>query len=207
MEPESGQLLLDLEGAELRKLVSIPSREREELSAAVKKKRREAELWFQKGVDLEQGGARAEQVIDAYRVAIALDPEMAPALVNLGTIYFTSRSWEKADRYYRRALEVNPNYALAHFNMGNLYDERGDRSSAQRHYEKALSLDPGYADAHYNLALLFQSTGQVMRAVQHWRAYLKVDPVGTWAEIARRELGKLYAATVVRSVGKNHRNE
>jgi tetratricopeptide (TPR) repeat protein len=207
MEPETGQLLLDLEGAELRKLVAIPSRDREEPNAAVQKKQREAESWFQKGVDLEQAGAPVEQVRDAYRVAITLDPAMAPALVNLGTICFTARDWEKADHYYRRALEVNPSYALAHFNMGNLYDERGDRDNAQSHYEKALSLEPAYADAHYNLALLFQSTGQVMRAVQHWRAYLKIDRVGAWAEIARRELDKLYAATVVRGPRLNRKND
>jgi tetratricopeptide (TPR) repeat protein len=201
MEPESGQLLLDLDGAEIRRLVSLPSRRREDHGAALKRKQREAEIWFQKGVDLEQANASPEQAIEAYRIAIDLDPQLAAALVNLGTIYFTARDWEKAERYYRRAIEANPTYPLAHFNMGNLFDERGDRINAHRHYQTAIQLEPGYADAHYNLALLFQSSGQVMKAVQHWRSYLKLDPVGTWAEIARRELDKLYAATVVRGEG------
>ena len=199
MESESGQILLDFDGAELQRLIALPSRERDDLTAAVRKKQREAESWFQRGVDLEQSGAPVEQAIDAYRLAIALDPSLAAALVNLGTIYFTARSWEKAEKNYRRALEANPDYPLAHFNMANLYDERGDRVRALQHYKTALKLEPSYGDAHYNLALLYQSSGQAMAAMQHWRTYLKIDPIGPWAEIARRELDKLYASTVVRA--------
>jgi hypothetical protein len=33
--------------------------------------------------------------------------------------------------------------------------------------------------------------------MRHWRAYLKLDPTSTWAQIARRELNKLQAMTVV----------
>jgi tetratricopeptide (TPR) repeat protein len=198
MDPENGQLLLDLEGRELQRLLKLPSREEERSLAAAQKKQREAEIWFQKGVDLEQAGAPVEQVVDAYRVAVKLDPGMAPALVNLGTIFFTMRDFDQAGNYYARALEASPDYALAHFNIANLYDERGDRDRALVHYRRALELEPGYCDAHYNLALLHQTTGQVMKAVQHWRAYLKLDPSGAWADIARRELEKLYASTVVR---------
>jgi tetratricopeptide (TPR) repeat protein len=198
MDPENGQLLLDLEGRELQRLLKLPSPEAERLSAAAQKKQREAETWFQKGLDLEHAGAPVEQVLEAYRMAATLDPGMAPALVNLGTIFFTMRSFDQADKYYTRALEANPDYALAHFNLANLYDERGDRDRALAHYRRALELEPDYSDAHYNLALLYQTSGQVMKAVQHWRTYLKLDPAGSWAEIARRELEKLYATTVVR---------
>jgi tetratricopeptide (TPR) repeat protein len=198
MESESGQLLLDFDGAELKRLVSLPSRANEEKSAETKRKQAEAEMWFQKGVDLEHAGAPIEQAVDAYQIAVALDPAMSAAMVNLGTINFTARSFDKAEKYYRRALEVNSNYALAHFNLGNLFDERGDRAAAERDYRKAIELEPGYGDAHYNIALLYQASGQVMKALQHWRRYLKIDPVGSWAEIARRELEKLMAATVVK---------
>ena len=197
MESESGQLLLDFDNSELTRLIALPSREHEVQSAALKKKQHEAEVWFQNGVDLEQTGAPAEQAAQAYRNAIALDPTMAAAMVNLGTIHFTARSFETAEKYYRQALEASPKYALAHFNIGNLFDERGDRANALSHYLTAIELEPDYGDAHYNLALLYQTSGQVMKAMRHWRTYLKIDPVGPWAEIARRELDKLYASTVV----------
>jgi tetratricopeptide (TPR) repeat protein len=190
----SGQLLLNFEESELRRLVEFPSKNKR---SEERDRRMTAERWFQRGLDLEQSGAPHQEVIDAYQKAIELDPNSAGALVNLGTIYFNARKWTEAEQYYQRALEVDPVYALAHFDLANLYDERGDRAKAQHHYEAALEASPNYADAHYNLALLFQGSNQPMKAVQHWRAYLKLDPASHWSNIARRELAKLREATVV----------
>ena len=194
MEAESGQLLLNFDEGELSRLLEFPVKDR----VIIERDRRlSAERWFQRGLDLEQSGAAAENVIEAYQKAIELDPTSAGALVNLGTIHFNARSWEQAERYYSQALEVDPEYALAHFDLANLYDERGDRGRALKHYEAALRISPNYADAHYNLALLYQGSNQPMKAVQHWTTYLKLDPSSHWATIARRELTKLREATVL----------
>ncbi len=162
-----------------------------------RKRRLEAEQWFQRGLDLEQEGAPPEEIITAYRTATELDDTSAGAFVNLGTMYFNARLWREAERHYRSAIRADPTYSLAHFNLGNLYDERGDRQRAFKHYEEALRLRPDYADAHYNIALLHQSQGQTMKALKHWRIYLKLDPVSSWSTIARRELKKLQESTVV----------
>jgi tetratricopeptide (TPR) repeat protein len=198
MEPISGQLLLDFDGAELNKLLSFPARNDEEQDHRAKQARKVlAEKWFQKGIELEQTGAPVEQIIQAYRQASELDEKSVGALVNLGTLYFNIRKFSEAEQSYRKAIEIDPKYALAHFNLGNLYDERGDRQRALAQYQAAIQLYPNYADAHYNLALLYQTMGQVMKAVQHWRQYLKLDPGSSWAVIARRELDKLRRATLV----------
>jgi tetratricopeptide (TPR) repeat protein len=194
MEAESGQLILNFDQAELSRLLKFPVKDPE---AAEREKRHQAERWFQRGIELEQTGAPAEQVIEAYLKALELDPKSAGAFVNLGTIYFNARRWQDAERYYREALEVDPEYALAHFDLANLYDERGDRAKALEHYEAALRIAPTYADAHYNLALLYQSFNQPMKAVRHWTTYLKLDPSSHWSAIARRELAKLREATLL----------
>jgi tetratricopeptide (TPR) repeat protein len=199
MEPISGQLLLDFDEAEIKKLLSFPAKAEKETSAGEKhKSRREAEHWFEKGLELEQTGAPMEQIIEAYRKASEIDRTSAGALVNLGTVYFNARDWREAERYYRKALEVDPQYALAHFNLGNLFDEKGNRSEALSHYLAALQIHPNYADAHYNVALLYQSIGQPLKAVRHWNLYLKLDPSSSWSTIARRELAKLKDSTIVR---------
>lgn len=194
MEAVSGQLILNFGQTELKRLVAMPQRNR---AAEERDRRATAERWFQRGLDLESSGARAEEVIEAYRKAIDLDPLSAGALVNLGTIYFNARKWADAEKYYCQALEVDPEYALAHFDLANLFDERGDRTRALAHYEAALKISPNYADAHYNVALLYQGSNQPMKAVQHWTTYLKLDPSSHWATIARRELSKLRQATVL----------
>lgn len=199
MEPLSGQLLLDFDEVEIRKLLSFPPKPSGEATAGSKHhQRKQAERWFEAGLALEHEGAPVEEVIDAYRKAAEIDPGSAGALVNLGTVYFNQRSWREAERHYREALQADPNYALAHYNLGNLFDEKGDRTRALQHYESALRIYANYADAHYNIALVYQSLNQPLKAVHHWKLYLKLDPNSTWAEIARRELGKLRESTVLR---------
>lgn len=193
MEPVSGQLLLDFDRKELKSLLAFPRQQR----TAGRAKSREAEQWFERGIELEQTGAPPEEIIDAYQQALTLDPGSAGAAVNLGTIYYHLRRWDDAERCYQQALATDPSYALAHFNLGNLFDERGNPEQAAGHYLAALQLNPNYADAHYNLALLYQIRGESMNAVRHWKAYLKLDGTSSWAAIARRELDKIRRAAVV----------
>jgi len=194
MEAESGQLLLDFDPVELKRLLEF--RKPEQLDSD-QIRRAGAEHWFQRGLELEQTGAPLAEVMEAYQKAVELDPNSAGALVNLGTIQFNARNWKDAERYYLEALKADPQYALAHFDLANLYDERGDRVQALEHYQAALEISPSYADAHYNLALLYQGSNQTMKAVRHWGEYLKLDPSSHWSSIARRELSKLRKAAVV----------
>ena len=197
MEPVSGQLLLDFDRDELNSLLAFPSEKRGAARDSAVARQRQAEMWFERGLSLEQVGAPLPDIVAAYERAIELDPHSAGALVNLGTIHYHLRAWDEAERCYRRALEVDPAYALAHFNLGNLFDEKGDRTRAMSHYEAALKIHPNYADAHYNLALLCQTQGDLLKAVRHWKTYLRLDSTSSWAVIARRELLKLRRAAVV----------
>jgi tetratricopeptide (TPR) repeat protein len=194
MVAESGQLLLNFDQVELKRLLEFRVKDN---GNAERQRRAEAERWFQRGLELEQSAAPLEEIREAYDKALELDPKSAGALVNLGSLYFNARKWKEAEQFYVRAIEVDPDYALAQFDLANLYDERGDRAKAVEHYGAALRLSPSYADAHYNLALLYQGSNQTMKAVHHWTAYLKLDGSSQWANIARRELTKLRRAAVL----------
>jgi tetratricopeptide (TPR) repeat protein len=194
MEAESGQLLLNFDQVEISRLLEFRAPDN---AAAERERRATADRWFQRGLELEQTGASADEIIEAYLKAIELDPRAAGAMVNLGTLHFNARQWREAEKYYLQALEADPDYPLAHFDLANLHDERGDRAKAMEHYNAALKISPNYADAHYNLALLYQGSNQPMKAVRHWTTYLKLDPASQWANIARRELSKLRDRAVV----------
>ena len=199
MEPVTGQLLLDFDRDEMRRLVSFPVADARGARAVQQRgEALRAEQLFQRAVELE-GAGDIEGAIEAYERVIAADPGFAGAYVNLGTIYFTARDLGKAEEYYRRAVEVDRRYALAHFNLGNLYEELGKRAEALAEYQLALKYHPQYADAHYNIALLYQSSGQPLKAVRHWKAYLKLDPGSPWAVIARRELDRIYRETILKN--------
>jgi tetratricopeptide (TPR) repeat protein len=207
MEPLSGQLLLDFDREEIARLLQFPGKAaEEELARILAARQMDSERWFEKGLELEQTGAPPEQIITAYTRAVELDPESAPAHVNLGTLYYHLRKWESAEAHYLKAIEVRPEYPLAHFNLGNLYDELGNWAQALECYLVTLRLQPEYADAHYNIALLYQGHGETIKAVRHWRAYLKIDPTGYWASIARRELAKLRQETVIKGAAEGARH-
>jgi tetratricopeptide (TPR) repeat protein len=196
MDAISGQLLLNFDEADLQKLAAFPVKE---VDPALKE--REAEAHFQHGLQLEETGAPVEQALTAYQKAIAANPYAAGALVNLGTLYYRMRKFTEAENHYQRAIEADPRYALAHFNLGNLFDETGDIDRARRHYELALQVNPGYSDAHFNLALLCERSGQALQAVGHWKAYLKLDSGSSWARVARRQLDRLKASSLVKTGG------
>lgn len=199
MDPLSGQFLFDFDEDEINKLLQLPPSQKSGGAIAEKLRDKiEADQWFERGLQLEQSGAPFEQIIEAYQKAAELDPHSAGALVNLGTVFFNGHAWGDAEAQYKKALVIDPNYALAHFNLGNLYDEQGDANNALEHYHRALKLHPSYADAHYNLALLYQGLRDILSAMRHWREYLKLDSSSTWAQIAKRELAKLQAMTVVK---------
>jgi tetratricopeptide (TPR) repeat protein len=192
MEALSGQLLLDFDQAELRRLLTFPSSK-----ALPSKSLAEAEVWFQRALEIESSGADKREAIAAYEKALELNPNLSGALVNIGTIYFNARKWRESEKYYQQAILADNRYPLAHFNLANLHEELGRTSLAITHYKKALELQPSYADAHYNLALLFQTRGRAMEAIRHWKHYLSFDTASQWASIAKREMAKLKSSALV----------
>ncbi len=146
---------------------------------------------FARGVALEEDPSSADEAISNYSKVLDLEPDYAPAHINLGTLYYNQSDYELAEEHYRKAIECDPRYALAYFDLGNVLDETQRLDEAIAAYEAALQLAPTYADAHYNLALAFERARKPRLALKHWRAYLKLDAQGPWAVHARAQYKKL----------------
>lgn len=149
-----------------------------------------AQECFLAAVQAEESGDKSRAVA-LYEEILRHDPDFAPACINLGTIHFHLRQYDRAEELYRRATEADPGYVLAFFDLGNVLDEleRLDESIAA--YRQAVALAPRYADAHYNLALAYERKGERRTALQHWQAYLRLDRSGPWADHARGQIRKL----------------
>ena len=125
----------------------------------------DSDAWYNLGLDLED--VDAEQAPDAYRRAIALNPENADAHVNLGRLLQLNGHFEHAERHYRRALESVPGHELGMFNLGTIHDEREDHQQAIDFYRRA----PSIPDAHYNLSRIYQIQGNELAAARHFKRY------------------------------------
>lgn len=184
IEPD-GQLVLDFEGPEAGSPVAPLVREGSDAEAGGP---RSALEWFERGCELDADPSTFRAAAEAYRRAIALDPALADAHCNLGTLFYNRGERGRARRHYEDALVQAPGHLEAHFNLANLLEEEGQGETALRHYKRALLTDPLFPDAHLNLALLYEKLGLPRRARQHWRRYLQILPDGNWADVARQRL-------------------
>jgi len=157
---------------------------------------------FVQAVQLEENPATLAEAVAVYEAILLEKQDHAPACINLGTIHYNQREFEKAESLYRRATEADPEYALAFFDLGNVLDEMHRLEEAIAAYAQAIALVPQYADAHYNLALAFERQGERRRALRHWMAYLRLDPVGPWAAHAKGQARKILAMDTLRIVSR-----
>lgn len=58
-----------------------------------------------------------EAAKDTLEEALRRDPEDAETANNLGTVYFSLRSWSRAEQLFARALELRPDFAAARENL------------------------------------------------------------------------------------------
>lgn len=183
MDPIARQFEFDFEAGGAR-LAAV-----DDGAAAVIQRQSETGGLFFEAVRCEEQGKIAEAMA-LYEETLTMG-EHAPAAINLGTILYNQRQFERAEQLYRRATLANPGYALAFFDLGNALDELQRLSEAVEAYRTAIRLSPGYADAHYNLALSYERSNERRRALRHWTAYARLDPVGPWSNHARMQARKI----------------
>jgi tetratricopeptide (TPR) repeat protein len=182
-DPVSGQLVMDFSVGALRDDVvrALPLRAEP----------RTAYDWYLEGCRLDGDETSHGPAEAAYRRALELDPTLAGACTNLGTLRLAARDRREAEALFKRAMLSDPEQPEAPYNLGFLALEAGDAAGAIELLERALSLDDGFADAHFNLAVAHEEVGHKARALTHWMAYLALEPDGPWAPVARARIRRL----------------
>src|SRR5262249_11397744 len=191
--PDSGQVLLDFQTSEIAERVADmpgPGRRRiatradltpvgDDARAAAPpgaagagrepaERGLSADEWYEIGCELETSAPG--QAREAYQRALALDPLMAAAHVNLGRQLHVAGERGRAEPHYREAVKLDPDDPTPHFNLGVLLEELGRRDEAVLAYRQAILRGPDLADAHCNLGLLLEKVGQRQEAVRHLMA-------------------------------------
>ena len=93
-----------------------------------------------------------DSAIEAYNKALAIKPDYAEAIMNLGSALKDQGKLEEAIEAYNKALVIKPDYAEAYNNMGNTLKDLGKLEEAIEAYNKALAIKPDNAEAKHNLA-------------------------------------------------------
>ena len=145
-----------------------------------------AARFFVEGADLDEGSAvdRGRALI-AYRKSLLLDPNLVPAIVNLGNLHYGNDELVEAQALYLRAIMLEADCFEAHFNLGNIYHDLSRFPEAIAYYNDAIRQNPQYADAHFYLAVTLEKIGSSEDAKTHWRRYQELAPDGPWVDLAR----------------------
>jgi len=162
---ESGQYLLGFEGDPAEGSLCILERQGAEPSTS-------AEDWFDRGVALDSQDPEA--ALQAYERAIAVDPGLLKAHINLGCLLHETGHFDRAEGVYRDAMRLSGNDPVLLYDLGVLLDDMGRKNEAMEAYRAALHEDRRFADCHYNLALLCERLGKPKDAIQHMAAYRRL---------------------------------
>ncbi len=128
--------------------------------------------WFSQGLALESSDIDA--ALEAYRQAVAGEPDNAAAWTNWGRLLHESGRTQEAADVYQRARQSAGRDSLLLFNHGVLLEDLGDATAALQAYQDALEEDPEFADCHYNLARLYESMGKPQHAIRHLGQYRRL---------------------------------
>lgn len=123
-----------------------------------------------------------------YEKAIALDPKMTKAHVNLAMLIAEVGEPDSARIILENVLKTNPGDPRALTDLGTIYYSLKDVDTAVKYYTAAIHSDPNNAEAHYNLGMAFAETGLVLEAIREWRLVLDLVSEGDVADRARLAL-------------------
>ncbi|MBF0109472.1 MAG: tetratricopeptide repeat protein [Magnetococcales bacterium] len=123
---------------------------------------------------LAQG--RLADAAQAYRLALACQPDHHRAMSNLGIVFQAQGRLEDAVDCFSRALAMQPEFAAAHSNLGVVLHRMGRLHEARTHLLRALELEPAYPEALSNLGNLYLSQGRWLDAVACYRRALTENP-------------------------------
>ncbi len=124
---------------------------------------------------LGEGGDRREQELHLRRT-IKLDPNLAGAHCQLGSVYLDEGKTEEAETEVRTALSIDPQYIEAQVTLGVLYDKEGKKNEAGKLFRQAIETSPKFAAAHANLGLLLASQGHDVEAEEELKQAIQIAP-------------------------------
>ena len=165
---ETGQRLIDFDARERSARVvtiNVPS----EPAATM-----DGNTLFEIAQELERGGSAEAEAV--YSQAIAAEPGLVDAYVNLGYMMCERSAFEEAIALYRTALTQGTDAPLIRFNLAVALEDSGDAAAALAEYHACIDLAPDFADAHYNAARLHEALGDGQRAIRHYHQYRRLEP-------------------------------
>ena len=115
---------------------------------------------FRQAVIAEKSGDTAG-AMDGYRQALEIDPNLAKANVNLGTLLARQGKLDDARAHLERGVRLDPTSGIGHQNLGQLNEVQGRFDDAVREYAAAIEAEPDLVSARESAAYLLHTMGRI----------------------------------------------
>jgi tetratricopeptide (TPR) repeat protein len=112
------------------------------------------------------GDRRYAEAVEAYRIALDLEPDHLQANVAMGDAWLAQGDTDEAQPYYVRAGKLRPEYAAALDGMARVAEAQAKDDAAIALFDRALASDKGFAPAYTHLGDLYLRTGKLDEAVK-----------------------------------------
>jgi len=95
---------------------------------------------YERALRLQKSG-RSREARTFYRKALALDPQNADAVNNVGVTFLQERNFTEARKSFEDAVRLRPDYVDPYYNLACLYAIQGDTKRGLEYLRRAVSLD------------------------------------------------------------------
>ena len=169
--------LLVFAGLSLACAVAVPRGADGEDAAAVAEHERVNEVirWNNLGI-AHLARFRELEAVEAFRAALAIDPEYAVGWINLGIAHLSASEYEAAEEELRRGLTLAPGQRYARYNLGLVYKVQGRSAEAIEMFEAVHAVDADDPDTLYQLASLYARERRWDDAITTFRRSIEYGP-------------------------------
>jgi len=123
---------------------------------------------------LEAGDAA--KATDFFRQALALNPTLVEAQLNLASALLFANQAADAIAQAQRVLLVEPNSAAAHYLIGCAHLRLGNAEEALKALQQSHKIDPAVTALNFQLGLAHERLGHNDEAVQQFQMVLEFEP-------------------------------
>ncbi|MEH1829203.1 MAG: tetratricopeptide repeat protein [Nostoc sp.] len=148
---------------------------RQSAEDAEERREKEAEVWFNQGVEQYKVG-KLEEAIASYDNALKIKPDFHEAWYKRGGVLNDLGRFEEAIASYDNALEIKPDYNEAWHNRGNALGDLGQYEEAIASFDKALKFKPDFHQAWHNWGIVLSNLGQYEEAIASFDNAIKIKP-------------------------------
>lgn len=116
------------------------------------------------------------KMIAELKAKLAKNPSDVDTIESLGTAYFMSEQYDKAQQLFDQALKLRPGDAYATTRLAMVFHAKGDDTKAMAMVRDVLEKNADYQEAHYDLAIIYFAQQKMDEAKAEWQKTAEIDP-------------------------------